>query len=97
MSTACRIADLQCKEVVNLCDGARLGYVSDVEIDICSGQLTAIVVPGECGVLSFLSKGEEYVIPWHDIEKIGDDIILVKYTAPFRPPKDCKKKHCFRF
>lgn len=34
-----RIADLQCKEVVNITDGCRLGYVSDVEIDILTGKV----------------------------------------------------------
>ena len=42
-----RIADLQCKEVVNITDGCRLGYVSDVEIDILTGKVVAIVVPGK--------------------------------------------------
>ena len=28
-----RLADLRCKEVVNVCDGARLGFVADVVID----------------------------------------------------------------
>lgn len=43
-----RIADLQCKEVVNITDGCRLGYVSDVELDILTGKVVAIVVPGKC-------------------------------------------------
>ena len=34
MSQNNRIADLRCKEVINLCDGCRMGYVGDVEIDV---------------------------------------------------------------
>ena len=30
----CRIADLRCKEVVNICDGCRLGYAGDLELKI---------------------------------------------------------------
>lgn len=41
----CRIVELRCKEVISICDGNRLGFVSDVEIDTCSGRLAAIVVP----------------------------------------------------
>ncbi len=42
----CRIADLRCKEVVNVCDGERLGFVEDVLIDTVTGRMVAIVVPG---------------------------------------------------
>jgi len=97
MLTNCRIADLQCKEVVNLCDGCRLGYVADVLIDICSGRLVALVVPGRSGVMSFLVKDEEYVIPWDDIEKIGDDIILVRFNKPSIPHTNERKERKFRF
>ena len=97
MLTNCRIAELQCKEVVNLCDGCRLGYVSDVVVDICSGKLLAIVVPGRSGVLNLLLKDEEHVISWDDIEKIGDDIILVRYQKPQTIPHNDRKERRFRF
>ncbi len=96
MITNCRIADLQCKEVVNLCDGCRLGYVADVVVDICTGKLIAIVVPGKTGLLGLISKDEECVIPWDSIEKIGDDIILVKYTRQSQPTRQ-RREHKFRF
>ena len=32
-----RICDLKEKEVINVCDGRRLGFVEDVEFDLCSG------------------------------------------------------------
>ena len=80
MST--RIADLQCREVVNICDGARMGYVNDVELDIHTGRLVAIVVPGPWSFSSLFSKGEEYVVPWSQIEKIGEEIILVRFDTP---------------
>ncbi|MBS7315538.1 MAG: YlmC/YmxH family sporulation protein [Clostridiaceae bacterium] len=77
-----RIADLQCKEVVNICDGARMGFVNDVELDICTGRLVAIVVPGPWSFSCLFAKGEEFVVPWCQIEKIGDDIILVRFDTP---------------
>ena len=39
----CRFADFRCKEVINICDGCRLGYVGDVECRLPDGQLTAPV------------------------------------------------------
>ena len=75
MSNCC-INQLRDKEVINTCDGRRLGYVYDVEIDLCCGKLTAIIVPGEIRCLGF-GRGKNIRIPWDCIERIGDDIILV--------------------
>lgn len=72
-----RIADLQEKEVINIRDGVRLGYVSDVEIDIKTGCVLCIIVVGSCKVFGIFGTDEEYIIPWCDIKKIGDDIILI--------------------
>ncbi len=38
MADGCRLAELRCREVINLCDGCRMGYVGDVEIDIKIGR-----------------------------------------------------------
>lgn len=73
----CCINDLRDKEVINICDGRKLGFVDDIEIDIISGRLTAIIVPCESGFLNF-GKGRDIVVPWEKIEKIGDDTILVR-------------------
>ena len=40
----CRIRDFRCKEVINICDGCRLGFVSDVEVCVPEGRVAAIVV-----------------------------------------------------
>ena len=65
------------KEVVNLVDGKRLGYVQDVEADFNTGKITAIIVPGNNKIFSVGGKND-LVIPWERINKIGDDIILVE-------------------
>ena len=91
----CCTADMRDKEVINVCDGRRLGYVVDVEFDLCDGRICAIVVPGECNMLGF-SKTEDIIIPWDKIERIGEDTILVKLTlvspSEHCHPDDRKKK-----
>jgi YlmC/YmxH family sporulation protein len=64
------------KQVINICDGRILGYVSDFKIDPCDGRLTAIILPGECGLFSF-KKSYDIIIPWEKICKIGADTIIV--------------------
>ena len=72
-----RAMNFKQKEVINLNDGRRLGYVQDVEADFNTGRITAIIVPENNKIFSINGKND-LVIPWDKIEKIGDDIILVK-------------------
>lgn len=72
-----RIEDLKQKEVINIQDGSRLGFVSDVDINVKTGCIINIIVDGPCKVFGLFGKNTEYVINWCDIKKIGDDIILV--------------------
>ncbi|MDD6572058.1 MAG: YlmC/YmxH family sporulation protein [Thermoflexaceae bacterium] len=73
-----RICDLKNKEVVNVCDGKIIGYVSDVDFDLHKGCICAIIVPGPIKFCSFCFRDIEYVIPFERIECIGPDVILVK-------------------
>ncbi len=79
----CRITDLKCKEVINVCTGVRLGYVSDVLINATSGCVVAIIVPGPCKFWGIIGSEGDFVIPWDCIKRFGDDIILVEV--------DCEK------
>ena len=72
--------DLRELEVVNLCDGEKLGYPTDFEFDMECGQILAIIVPVCEGFLSF-GKRQDIIIPWNKIECIGEDTILVKLTS----------------
>ncbi len=72
-----RLTDLNCKEVICICDGRRLGFVSDVEIECPSGNVAALIVPGPCRILGVMGRRDDFVIPWSCIKRIGPDIILV--------------------
>ena len=73
-------ADLFCTEVINLCDGGKLGYPSALEFCAEDGKVTALIIPRDSGFLG-LGKTERYRIPWCRIECIGEDTVLVKLTA----------------
>ena len=70
--------DFKHKEVINITNGKRLGYVQDVCADLETGTITSIIVPGSNKVLNIFSSSNEIVIPWQKIKCIGDDIILVE-------------------
>ncbi len=76
-----RFCELRMKEVVNISDGRCLGCIDDLCIDTCTGQITAIIIP-QCGrIAALLRRGEDLVIPWFKIVKIGDDVILVDWDG----------------
>ena len=70
-------SQLKVKEVININDGRRLGAVYDLEVDLDSGRVTAIIVPGRRYLLSWFGREHDIVIPWAQIQKIGADVILV--------------------
>lgn len=73
-----RFCELKEKEVINICDGCRLGYVCDLEFERTSGKIIAIIIPEEGKCWSIFSHPREYRVPWKCITKIGDDIILIQ-------------------
>ena len=70
--------DFKHKEVVNINNGKRLGFVQDVCADLESGKITSIIVPGNNKLLNIFVQGSDIVIPWENIKCIGDDLILVE-------------------
>lgn len=70
--------DFKHKEVINITDGRRLGFVQDVTADLNTGVITSIIVPGSSKLFNIFSNINDIVIPWEDIKCIGDDVILVE-------------------
>lgn len=94
----CSTAELRHLEIVNLCDGSRLGYASDFEFDCEDARITALIIGGACGLFGF-GKEEDIIIPWCKIECIGEDTILVKLSQNELSACACRhqKNKRFRF
>ena len=73
-----RIAELRYKEVISVEDGTRYGYVGDMEVDLESGQVRALVVPGRRRFFGLLGREADKVLPWSAVKRVGEDIILVE-------------------
>ncbi len=69
--------DFKHKEVINIVDGKRLGFVQDVTADLGTGTITSIIVPGSNKLFNVFASND-IIIPWENIKCIGDDIILVE-------------------
>ena len=70
--------DFKHKEVINITDAKRLGYVQDVCADLNTGTITSIIVPGSNRIINMFSSNNDIVIPWQNVKCIGEDLILVE-------------------
>ena len=80
-----RFTQLQCKEVICVSDGRRLGFITDVQVEVPSGNICAIVVPCANRFPNMLGRRDDFIIPWNCIKRIGPDIVLVDTK-----PDDCR-------
>jgi YlmC/YmxH family sporulation protein len=74
------ISDFQIKDVVNVSNGKKLAAAAISIINVTTGKIQAIVIGGTGKVFGFFGKEEEIVIPWRNIVKIGEDVILVRLS-----------------
>ena len=75
--------ELRCKEVINVVDGRLLGHIVDMTIDLKTSRVLGLVVPMSKGFFSFFKSQQDLFIPYKNICKIGEDVILVElYNLP---------------
>lgn len=79
-----KISDLGLRDIVNLSDGAKLGPVTDIYIDLETGKITALVLSGSRKYFGLMSAGRDVVVPWEKIKKIGVDTVLVEMESMAR-------------
>ena len=89
----CRLSDLRYREVINISTGARLGYVSDVILELKEGRIAALIVPGPARFFGIFGRESDYVLPWEAITQMGSDIILIDGKADIR--RDSRDRNNF--
>ncbi|HHY74538.1 MAG TPA: YlmC/YmxH family sporulation protein [Bacillus bacterium] len=75
------ITDFQIKDVVNIADGKKLGNITDIDINLVTGKIDAIIIQTGSKMMGLFGRNDEVVIPWSNIVKIGTDVILVRYFS----------------
>ena len=80
-----RMGQLRLKEVISIGDGSRFGYVGDLGLDMESGQVRTLIIPGRLRLFGLLGREEDLVIPWDCVKRFGEDNILVD-GVPARVP-----------
>ena len=79
-----RLTELRYREVINISDGTRLGFVSDAILDLTGGRVLALVVPGPARFFGRFGRESDYILPWESIARIGGDIVLIEGAAEIR-------------
>ncbi len=72
-----KISDLRTMRIVNIADGKILGKISDLVMDVNRGYIKGIIMPGGSKWPLFWSSEREVEVPWENIKKIGQDVIIV--------------------
>lgn len=70
-----RLSDLQSKDIVDINTGIKIGKIIDVLIED-NGNMKSLIIHKNKFVNFFNSN--EVEIRWNQIDKIGNDVILVK-------------------
>lgn len=71
-----RLSDLQDKDVVDLKSGVKVGNIIDIRIDN-NGIVTSLILERK-KFSKLFSPNDEIDIPFKNITKIGEDVILIK-------------------
>lgn len=85
MQVLVRASELRLLDVVNIVDGRKLGYVYDLDVDVDTGSIKALLLPGDPGrrLFSLFARKPDISIPWGRVRKIGVDVILVHVPDTF--------------
>lgn len=73
-----RITELNRKDIINIKDGAKMGPVKDIQVDLDQGLISAIVLEGPRKMFGLLRAGADTVVPWEKIKVVGVDAVLVE-------------------
>ena len=73
-----RLSEIQSKDVISIIDGKKIGNIIDINIEEATGNIINLVVEPSHFFLNVFATKQELEIHWSDIEKIGEDVILVK-------------------
>ena len=73
-----KLSEISSKDIINDEDGARLGKIADVEIDVATGKILSVHVYRSFKLLHLFGNKDVVQIPWNKIMKIGSDVVIVE-------------------
>ena len=65
------------KDVISIANGQNIGRVDDIEFCSENALVKKLVIFGRPKFFGLLGRGEDIKIPWENVVKIGQDVVLV--------------------
>ncbi len=73
-----RLSILQKKDVINIGDGTKIGNIIDIKIDEVTGKIESLIIERTGLSFNIFSNRGEFEIKFNQIEKVGEDVIIVR-------------------
>lgn len=80
----CSLENMREKEVIDIATGERLGFIDDVEINLETSEVIALIIYGRERLFGLLGKEDDVIIPCGEIQVIGSDVMLIKHSEASR-------------
>ena len=81
------LTELCKKDVIQVSSGANLGRVDDLEFDGTGAMIRQLVLFGRPRLFGLLGRQPDVMIPWQDVQSIGQDVVLVRTELPPPSPR----------
>lgn len=92
----CCLEEIGSKNVINVKDGVCLGHICDIELDAADGRILSFIIYGHSRFFGLFGRDEDIIIPWCNIQTIGEDAIIVCIDIP-ESRRRTKKSCLFNF
>lgn len=66
-------------------DGKKFGHIIDLSLSL-AGQVLGILLPADKCVFKTIGDAKCIFVPWRQVCRIGDDVILVDLNVKALPP-----------
>lgn len=73
-----RVSELRMKDIINIVDGKRLGFIKDIELNLQGGKIKSLILPGTSKFMGIFGRSDDLTVSWDQIKKVGIDVILVE-------------------
>lgn len=73
----CTLAELRNKEIINIRNGSRMGYVDDIEFDTDDSMIKSFIIYGRTRFFGLLGRDDDIILTCDDIEIVGMDTVLI--------------------
>ena len=76
------LTELKKKDVVQIKTGVNLGRADDLKFDGEEARLEGLILFGRAKLFGLLGRQPDLFVPWEEIVRLGQDVILVNTELP---------------